>query len=146
MDFKSRVEGRRRTFRLRSLLVAVALIGTGLGWATTLSRGDRRNQEAVTRTSAWINKLQADHPTLKGGTASMDIRGDWFGHDSAYRARYETPTGRPIAVSAEMCFRPSRDAGHAVISAGGRSVTRPIEDIERGRKIDLRAEFPEAFR
>jgi len=154
MDPKIRVEGRGRTFRLRPLMVTVALIAVGLSGTTHLYRGfrrdqeaGRRNQEASTRMFAWIDRLQADHPALKGGTTSMDIRDDyWAGHDWDYRACYETPTGHPITVSARTRSRPSRDPGRVVISAEGRSVTWPIEDVERGRPIDLRAEFPGAFR
>jgi len=74
--------------------------------------------------------------------STVDLLGPRLHHNG----KYTTPTGRPVLIDLEYLDRPFDPSGRLVLTAEGRWITWPIEDIERGRKVDLKAEFPEAFR
>jgi hypothetical protein len=59
---------------------------------------------------------------------------------------FQTQAGKTIQIQADLRIGPFSSVRRVTFETPGRTVTWPFEDIERGRKVDLRAEFPEAFR
>ncbi len=141
-----KVPGRRRhRLTIGGLMAAVLVIAVGLGWVTHRDRSRRRAEALLDRLRDFFYQLEVSNPK-EFQSESLTGIDEWLGSGFRFQGEHRTPTRRPIVVEADVHVRPFDDLGHVVISSGGRSVTWPIEDIERGREIDLRAEFPEAFR
>jgi len=126
-------------------MVWIVLLAVGLGWALQIVRSDRtlRTDEAIfTSCIAESGKLNA---SLKSFGPSVHSRSNFFELSRRCDYVFQTPTGKPISIKAELRYGPFLSVREVIIEASGRAVTWPLEDIERGRKIELRAEFPEAF-
>jgi hypothetical protein len=131
---------------IKAMMVIVFTIAVMFGWGMNSVRAWQRVWKLGGRFIAWESQLRADNPSLAfgslEGTKPIDLRGA----TSHYQGHYTTPTGRRISFILDAHYGMFGNRGQLVISAEGRSVIWPIEDVERGRKIDLNAEFPEAFR
>jgi len=136
---------RRRRVTIKGLMVAVLVVAVGLGAATHRYRCHRRAEVLRSRLHDFFHQLEVSNPQEFQSESTMMID-EWLGSGFRFRGEHRTTTRRPIVIEAEVHVRLFDDLGRMVISSGSRSVTWPIEDIERGRKVDLRAEFPEAFR
>jgi hypothetical protein len=121
------------------LVLAVAILAN-FAWNT------HRNQKAQTSLFAWTNQLKQDNPSIVFSGFTISSSADLLGGSFQYQSKFKTPTGRPMVIDFNFLGRPFSDSGGLVLSAEGKSLTLPLEDVERGRKIDLKAEFPEAFR
>jgi hypothetical protein len=133
----------KKTFKI-ALLLGSLFILLALGYTLNQTHRTSRNQKVVNEFLAWTNQFAKDNPSvvLEGYTAmSKD-----FGAAFHYEGNYKTPTDRTIAIDFRHRERLFNRSGRLIFTAGGRSITWPVEDIERGRKVDLEAEFPEAFR
>jgi hypothetical protein len=119
-----------------------------LGWGLGLERASRRVGEARARLLALGDRLLRDDPLLsKDGVYEMEGAYHPLGADFAGEYHLKTPSGHMIAIIAEIRSGPFGDGPNRVtFEDAGRSMTWPFEDLERGRKVDLRAMFPEAFR
>ncbi len=95
---------------------------------------------------AWSLKFKQDNPSIAMARFTTARSGNLMGHSCHFEGRYRTSTGRPIACDFRYHNRPFEEVGQLVLSAEGRSMTVPLEDVVSGRAIDLKAEFPEAFR
>jgi hypothetical protein len=122
-----------------SLVLAVAILAN-FAWSSL------RNQNAKAGFFAWSNQLKQDNPSTVFGGFTTSQSSDLLGSSFQYQAKCTTPTGHPIAIDFHYRGRLFTDSGRLVLSAEGKSLTLPPEDVERGRKVDLKAEFPEAFR
>jgi hypothetical protein len=60
--------------------------------------------------------------------------------------QFQVTAGRVITLRAALRSGPFWVDRRLTFESSDRSVTWPFEDVERGRRIDLKAEFPEAFR
>ena len=67
------------------------------------------------------------------------VRGEWQG-------TITTTAGKTIATTARIRCTPIGDFLGLTITAGARTIGRPIDAGGPTRPVDLRAEFPEAFR
>jgi len=135
---------RKKKFAINWLAVVSFALMFGVlanfAWSTL------RNQKVQTDLSAWTDQLQKDNPSIKFAGFKGGYSGDLLGTSYQYQGKYTTPTGHPIAIDFNFRGRPFADSSRLVLSAAGKSLTLPLADIERGRKLDLKAEFPEAFR
>jgi hypothetical protein len=122
-----------------SLVLAVAILAN-FAWSSL------RNQKAQASFFAWSNQLKQDNPSTVFGGFTTSQSSDLLGSSFRYQSKCTTPTGHPIAIDFHHRGRLFTDSSRLALSAEGKSLTLPLEDIERGRKIDLKAEFPEAFR
>jgi hypothetical protein len=130
----------------RSMMLIVLFVAVVLGDVLHNTRSSQRAGETSHRLMSWWRQVQVDNPSISFDSLSIGEPIDWQGCYLRFKAGFKTATGRPIKIDAETRFGWFHHDGHMVISAEGRSITWPIEDAERGRKIDLKAEFPEAFR
>jgi hypothetical protein len=135
----------RKPFPTGLLLIVCALL-LAAGVLTRIYVTSRRSAQLQTAFLAWTTQLAKDNPSLvfRGFTASQHA--DLRGTSLDYHWKYATPTGRQIAIDLSLQERPFSLPSPIVISTDGRSMTLPLEDMERGRKLDLKTEFPEAFR
>jgi hypothetical protein len=138
--------GRERKFTIRWMMVMIFTIAVMLGWALDQARAWRRNGVLGSRFMVWHHQFMADNPSITLGELAFSRPIDLRGSNVRGQGHYTTPTGRRISIDLEARSNPFEDRGQLVISAEGRSVTWPVKDMERGRRIDLKAEFPEAFR
>jgi hypothetical protein len=137
---------RRRRFTIRSLMLAVVAVGFLLGWGIGLERARRRVGEATTELYALVGRIEKDDPSVSMIVITGEGHFRLDGAGSTVRSRLETAAGARIAITIDVRSRVFRDeTGQVVFESGGRSVTWPFEDLRRGRKLDLRAIFPEAF-
>jgi hypothetical protein len=135
---------RKKKFAINWL--AVVGFGLVLGVLANFAWSSLRYQKAQTDLFAWTSQLQKDNPSIKFAGFKAGYSGDLLGMSYQYQGKYTTPTGHPIAIDFNFRGRPFADSSHLVLSAEGKSLTLPFADVERGRKLDLKAEFPEAFR
>jgi hypothetical protein len=142
----------RRAVRIRSILLAVvgAVI---LGYLVGLDLCHRRVRTADKRLSLAVGQIMRDNrPLWIGGRMRADrpprtVTYHWQGGHAESVDQLYTESDREITVVTEARFGllgygPDR----VTLRFEDRTVTRPYEDFERHRKVDLRAMFPEAFR
>jgi hypothetical protein len=134
---------RKKKLKIASLLGSFIILLV-LGYAANQTHRTNRNQKVVTEFLVWTTQLEKDNPAVIRGEF-MAMTND-FGAAFHYEGKYTTPADRTIAIEFRHSERLFNRSGRLVFSTEGRSVTWPVEDIERGREIDLKAEFPEAFR
>ncbi len=137
---------RKRRFRIKSLMVLVALVGAGLGWVLHVDRVDRWFQADRSRFIEWANEFEQANPSLKPLARSMTASGFLLTTDYQWNQDYQTPAGGSISIQVALQAGPVSTQRRVIFESPGRTVTWPFEDIERGRKVDLKAEFPGAFR
>jgi hypothetical protein len=136
----------KRRFRIKSLMVWVALIAAGLGWVLHTERTGRALRADAAVFASWIGEFQSAHPTLKLLGTSVKSSSSFL--EMGRRCYYEflAPAGRRITVTADLRSGPFHTNRQVTFESAGREETWPFEDIERGRKVDPTAEFPGAPR
>jgi hypothetical protein len=138
----------RWTFTIRSMMAVVVTVAALLGYQHALHRSHRRAWRATTQLAELGQQLAQSDPTLRTTGANLGSGTlHWLGGDMKLWDELRTVAGREITVAVEVHMGILRDGPNRVtFESAGRSVTWPFEDLERGRKVDLRALFPEAFR
>jgi len=143
---------RKRRFTIRSLMAAVVVVAVVLGWGVAGERCSGRIARVQGQVARWVVGIQAANPTCRGGMTKQGFTTVLlFGSWGEYQADFTTAAGKPIRVSVDLRCSPFGDAHRVVVEASGRAVAWPIQGVDQGRAtdlrpIDLRAEFPEAFR
>jgi hypothetical protein len=136
----------RRRFTIRSMMLAVIAIGFLIGWGLGLERASRRVGQATTELYALVGRIERDDPSVSSIVINGEGQFRLDGAGSTVRSLLKTATGAEVAITIDVRSRVFRgESGQVVFEAGGRSVTWPFDDLRRGRKLDLRAMFPEAF-
>ena len=137
----------RSRLRIKSLMVWIAVLAVGLGWVLETARNDRslRSDQAVF--ASWVAEVEKAHASsLKTSDLSAKSSSNFFEMGRRCDGVFQTKAGKPIQIQADLRIGPLSSTRRVTFHSTGRAVTWPFEDIERGRKVDLRAEFPEAFR
>jgi hypothetical protein len=137
---------RKKKPSIKSLMTWVLILALGFGFIANLLRSNHRTQAAQGQFTAWVQRLTKDNPSCAMDRYTMGMGGDLLGSWLHYGGNFKTSAGRPIAFDFVFRNRLFDPPGRVVLSADGRSKTVPLEDIESGRTLDLKAEFPEAFR
>jgi hypothetical protein len=137
---------RKKKSSIKSLMIWVLILALGFGLLANLLRSERRTRKVERRFIAWTHQLTKDNPSCAMDRFTMGTGHDPLGNWLHWEGKFKTSTGRPIAFDFIFRDRFFDHPGQVVLSADGRSMTVPLEDIERPRTIDLKAEFPEAFR
>ena len=138
--------GRSRP-RIKSLMVGIAVLAVGLGWLAEVVRNDRllRSDQAVF--ASWVAEVERAHaPMLATANFSARSSSNLLEMGRRCDGLFQTRAGKPIQIQADLRIGPLSSVRRVTIHADNRVVTWPFEDIERGRKLDLKAEFPGAFR
>jgi hypothetical protein len=133
--------------RIKSLMIWIAVLAVGLGWVVQVARNDRilRSDQAVFM--SWVADVEKAHAaSLITSELSGKSSSNLFEMGRRCDSVFRTQAGKPIQIRADLRIGPLSSVRRVTIETPGRTVTWPFEDIERGRKVDLRAEFPEAFR
>jgi hypothetical protein len=136
----------KRRLRIKSLMVWVALVAAGLGWVLHTERAGRSLRADAAVFASWIGEFQAAHPTLKPLGTSIKSSSSFFEMGRRCQYEFQAPAGRFIVITADLRSGPFHTNRRVNFESSGGEVTWPFEDIERGRKVDFKAEFPEAFR
>jgi hypothetical protein len=137
----------RSRLRIKSLMIWIAVLALGLGWVVQVARNDQilRSDQAVF--VSWVAEVEKAHaPLLKTSNLSGKSSSNLFEMGRSCDSDFQTLAGKPIQIQADLHIGPLSSVRRVTFHSTGRTVTWPFEDIERGRKVDLRAEFPEAFR
>ena len=136
----------RRRFTIRSMMLAMIAIGVLVGWALGLERARRRVGQATTQLYALMDRIETDDPSVQIIETTGRGQFDLFGAGSTVYSRLQTATGAGIVITITVHSQVfGKETGEVAFQVSGRSVTWPFDDLLRGRKIDLRAMFPEAF-
>jgi hypothetical protein len=153
MGSDSRIEVRSRAnqtrgsrLRIEWLMAWVAVIAVVSGWIVHVNRMDRSFQEDRSQFIGWAAEFEKDQPSLRPLDRSMTTSGIFFWADHRWNQDDKTPTGERISIQVALQAGPAWADRRVTFESPGRTVTWPFADIERGRRIDLKAEFPEAFR
>jgi hypothetical protein len=142
---KVRPEG-KSPIRIKSLMVMVAVVALGLGYLTHTVRTLRLLQADESVFKSWVVKVERDNPTLKRAGMSFRSNSSFFELSRSCDYTLVTPVRKTITIQLVLRRGPFSSVGKVTFDSADRSVTWPFEEIQRGRPIDLKAEFPEAFR
>jgi hypothetical protein len=136
-----------RGYRLtiRSIMVFVVLFALGFGFVVNQTRNVNQAKAVEDRTLAWINRLFLEQSMAKAESAYGVVEG-YFSCDWEYNGYFTTEFNHLIVIKVRVHSRSSGPEGQIEFSSEGQTITWPIEDIEKARKINLKAEFPKAFR
>jgi hypothetical protein len=137
---------RKSRLRIRSLMVWVALVGAGLGWVLHTVRTERAFQADRAIFAVWAAEFEKDNPALKPLGRSMSSTWNFLELDQRLYQNYQTAAGGRFSIQLVLRGGPFWGDRRVDFESPGRSATWPFEDIARGRKVDLKTEFPEAFR
>jgi hypothetical protein len=137
---------RKQKFTLRWALTLTLVMALVLSFGSNYSRSSNHTRMARDHVRAWTFRLAKDNVPLTIGSSTTQMGNDLLGTWSSYQGKLTTPTGRAIVIDFTSRDRLFDKSDHLVLSAEGKSVTWPIESIDRAQKVDLKAEFPEAFR
>lgn len=138
--------GRSRP-RIRSLMVGIAVLAVGLGWLAEVVRNDRSLRADQAVFASWLAEVERAHaPILATANVSARSSSNLLEMGRRCDGVFQTKAGQPIQIQADLRIGPLSSVRRVTIHANGRVVTWPFEDIERGRTLDLEAEFPGAFR
>jgi hypothetical protein len=139
------VVARKKKSEIRSIMLAILVLALVLGLATNWSRNHRRAQDKHIEVGRWFGQLLEDNPTVIAEGFGGSSGGDLLRSQIHFQGRCLTPTRHSISMDVDYRIGPLGEETRLVLSSEGRSATRPIEDLIH-RKVDLKAEFPEAFR
>jgi hypothetical protein len=136
----------RRGPTIRSMMLGVVVFGCLFAWGLGMFRVSRRLDQEAIRPYELVARIKQDDPSvgLIQITGSYNLRP--LGCTGESLCRLGTKTGREVRITVgvrQQIF--GGVSGVVTFESGGRSVAWPLEDLERGRKIELRAIFPEAF-
>ena len=140
------VPARRPRMRIKSLMIWVGLVALGLGWVLYDARIRQSFQVDRSRFAVWAAEFEKDHLSLEPLGRSMRSTGSIFSLDQRLTQDYQAKAGGRISIQLVLRAGPSWGDRRVTFESPGRTVSWPFEDIERGRKVDLKAEFPGAFR
>ena len=110
------------------------------------SRSGNHTRMTRDRVINWTFRLAKDNLPLTLGSTKSELGNDLLGTWASYQGALVTPTGRAIRIDFTSRDRFFDKSDHLVLTAEGKSVTWPIESIDRAQKVDLKVDFPEAFR
>jgi hypothetical protein len=140
---------RKKKFTLKFVIAQSLIMAVVLGYLNHITHKGQRMRTTRQNVLDWTFKIVRDNPSLVLAGHSSEGGEDLLGAWSHVEGTLKTPAGRLIAISftsRDRLFDKSDGPDHLVLTAEGRSVTWPIEVIERAQKVDLKTEFPEAFR
>jgi hypothetical protein len=132
--------------RVKSLMVMVAVVALGVGLFANMARTSRIQQQDQALFNAWLTELEKADPTLKPTGTKFRSTSMFLELTRTCDYNLLTPTRKTITIQVVLRTNPFSSVRKLTFDHAGHSVTWPFEDIERGRKIDLKTEFPEAFR
>jgi hypothetical protein len=141
----------RRRFTIRSMMLTVVAVAVLLGWGIGLVRSHRWVDSVTARLVGLLDVVGRDDPSLQVTPVSLASGTHYAFHALGARAKGRgyviTSARREISISLESRAGILGNGPDRVIfESGDRTESWPYEDVERGRKVDLRAMFPEAFR
>ena len=137
---------RRGKFPLWWMVANGLLMGLVFGYLFFYANGGRRTRAAQEEVLSWAFRVAKDNPSVLMGSSKSETSGDLLGTWCHVEGTLTTKAGRPIAFDYVARDRLFARTDRLVLTAEGRSVDWPIESIGRAQKVDLTAEFPEAFR
>jgi hypothetical protein len=141
----NKTDGKSRS-RIKSLMLTVAYVAFGCGVLVWGARTIYQNEADQARFNSWMAEVDKANPSITRSGMSMKSSFNIVVFSRECRYSCLTPTKKEIKIEATLRTTPISILRQVTFESNGKSVTWPFQDIENGRMIDLKAEFPEAFR
>jgi hypothetical protein len=137
---------RKSRLRIKMLMIVVGLVAAVLGWVHHIDRAERAFRKDQAVFASWIAVFRSAPPAFQ--PAATLVKSFSSLTEMGRRCQYEfwSPAGQLIGIVADFRYGPFHADRQVIFVARDRTVNWPFEDVVRGRKVDLKAEFPGAFR